>query len=90
MDETGKYIVVSYDEGNTWQKVNKTEFIPNSKYASVHILDVAYDWKNEVAYAACEGGYLYKTSIKDGSIECVLNSYVKEYKRAPVNLKRRI
>ena len=87
MDETGKYIVVSYDEGNTWQKVNKTEFIPNSKYASVHILDVAYDWKNEVAYAACEGGYLYKTSIKDGSIECVLNSYVKEYKRAPVNLK---
>lgn len=87
MDETGKYIVVSYDEGNTWQKVNKTEFIPNSKYASVHILDVAYDWKNEVAYAACEGGYLYKTSIKDGSVECVLNSYVEEYKRAPVNLK---
>lgn len=87
MDETGKYIVTSYDDGKTWQKVNNTEFIPNPKYASAHILDVAYDWKNEVAYAACEGGYLYKTSTKDGSVECVLNRYVDEYKRAPVNLK---
>lgn len=87
MDETGKYIVTSYDDGKTWQKVNNTEFIPNPKYSSAHILDVAYDWKNEVAYAACEGGYLYKTSTKDGSVECVLNRYVDEYKRAPVNLK---
>lgn len=87
MDETGKYIVTSYDDGKTWQKVNNTEFIPNPKYASVHVMDVAYDWKNEVAYAACEGGYLYKTSTKDGSVECVLNRYVDEYKRAPVNLK---
>ena len=87
MDETGKYIVTSYDDGKTWKKVNNTEFIPNPKYASAHILDVAYDWKNEVAYAACEGGYLYKTSTKDGSVECVLNRYVEEYKRAPVNLK---
>lgn len=87
MDETGKYIVTSYDDGKTWQKVNNTEFIPNPKYASVHVMDVAYDWKNEVAYAACEGGYLYKTSTKDGSVECVLNRYVEEYKRAPVNLK---
>ena len=87
MDETGKYIVTSYDNGRTWQKVNNTEFIPNPKYASAHIMDVAYDWKNEVAYAACEGGYLYKTSTKDGSVECVLNRYVDEYKRAPVNLK---
>ena len=84
MDETGKYVVTSYDDGKTWEKVNKTEFIPNPKYESAHILDVAYDWKNEVAYAACEGGYLYKTSTKDG---CVLNRYVDEYKRAPVNLK---
>ncbi len=87
MDETGKYIVTSYDDGKTWKKVNNTEFIPNPKYASVHVMDVAYDWKNEVAYAACEGGYLYKTSTKDGSVECVLNRYVEEYKRAPVNLK---
>ena len=87
MDETGKYIVTSYDNGKTWQKVNNTEFIPNPKYASAHIMDVAYDWKNKVAYAACEGGYLYKTSTKDGSVECVLNRYVDEYKRAPVNLK---
>ncbi len=87
MDETGKYIVTSYDDGKTWKKVNNTEFIPNPKYASAHIMDVAYDWKNEVAYAACEGGYLYKTSTKDGSVECVLNRYVDEYKRAPVNLK---
>ena len=87
MDETGKYIVTSYDDGKTWQRVNNTEFIPNPKYASVHVMDVAYDWKNEVAYAACEGGYLYKTSTKDGSVECVLNRYVDEYKRAPVNLK---
>ena len=87
MDETGKYIVTSYDDGKTWQKVNNTEFIPNPKYASVHVMDVAYDWKNEVAYAACEGGYLYKASTKDGSVECVLNRYVDEYKRAPVNLK---
>lgn len=87
MDETGKYVVTSYDNGKTWEKVNKTEFIPNPKYESAHILDVAYDWKNEVAYAACEGGYLYKTSTKDGSVECVLNRYVDEYKRAPVNLK---
>ena len=87
MDETGKYIVTSYDDGKTWKKVNNTEFIPNPKYASAHIMDVAYDWKNEVAYVACEGGYLYKTSTKDGSVECVLNRYVDEYKRAPVNLK---
>lgn len=87
MDETGKYIVTSYDDGKTWKKVNNTEFIPNPKYASAHIMDVAYDWKNEVAYAACEGGYLYKASTKDGSVECVLNRYVDEYKRAPVNLK---
>ena len=87
MDETGKYVVASYDDGKTWKKVNNTEFIPNPKYASAHVMDVAYDWKNEVAYAACEGGYLYKTSTKDGSVECVLNRYVDEYKRAPVNLK---
>lgn len=87
MDETGKYVVASYDDGKTWKKVNNTEFIPNPKYASAHIMDVAYDWKNEVAYVACEGGYLYKTSTKDGSVECVLNRYVDEYKRAPVNLK---
>ena len=87
MDETGKYVVTSYDDGKTWEKVNKTEFIPNPKYGSAHILDVAYDWKNEVAYVACEGGYLYKTSTKNGSVECVLNRYVDEYKRAPVNLK---
>ena len=87
MDETGKYIVTSYDDGKTWEKVNNAEFIPNPKYASAHIMDVAYDWKNEVVYAACEGGYLYKTSTKDGSVECVLNRYVDEYKRAPVNLK---
>lgn len=86
MDETGKYVVASYDDGKTWKKVNNTEFIPNPKYASAHVMDVAYDWKNEVAYAACEGGYLYKTSTKDGSVECVLNRYVDEYKRAPVNL----
>ena len=87
MDETGKYVVASYDDGKTWKKVNNTEFIPNPKYASAHVMDVAYDWKNEVAYVACEGGYLYKTSTKDGSVECVLNRYVDEYKRAPVNLK---
>ena len=87
MDETGKYVVASYDDGKTWKKVNNTEFIPNPKYASVHVMDVAYDWKNEVAYVACEGGYLYKASTKDGSVECVLNRYVDEYKRAPVNLK---
>ncbi len=87
MDETGKYVVTSYDDGKTWEKVNKTEFIPNPKYESAHILDVAYDWKNKVAYVACEGGYLYKTSTKNGSVECVLNRYVDEYKRAPVNLK---
>ena len=86
MDETGKYVVASYDDGKTWKKVNNTEFIPNPKYASAHVMDVAYDWKNEVAYATCEGGYLYKTSTKDGSVECVLNRYVDEYKRAPVNL----
>lgn len=87
MDETGKYVVASYDDGKTWKKVNNTEFIPNPKYASAHVMDVAYDWKSEVAYVACEGGYLYKASTKDGSVECVLNRYVDEYKRAPVNLK---
>lgn len=87
IDESGKNVVVSYDEGSTWKKVNNTEIKPNSQYGSIYILDLSYDWKNEVVYAACDGGYLYRISTKDGSIECVLNKDVDEYRRAPVNLK---
>ena len=87
IDEKGKNIVVSYDEGRTWQKVNDTEIKPNSQPGSIYILDLSYDWKNQMVYAACDGGYLYRISTKDGSIECVLNKDVAEYKRAPVNLK---
>ena len=85
MDESAKYIVVSYDDGVTWKRINKTEFAPNSN--SVRIVDMSYDWKNEFVYVACEGGYLYKASTKDGTVECVLNKDVAEYKRAPLNLK---
>ncbi len=87
IDESGKNVVVSYDEGRTWQKVNNTEIKPKAQYGSIYILDLSYDWKNEVVYAACDGGYLYRISTKDGSIECVLNKDVEEYRRAPVNLK---
>ena len=87
IDESGKNVVVSYDDGRTWQKVNNTEIKPKAQYGSIYILDLSYDWKNEVVYAACDGGYLYRTSTKDGSIECVLNKDVEEYRRAPVNLK---
>ena len=87
IDEKGKNIVVSYDNGVTWQKVNNTEIKPQSQIGSIYILDLSYDWKNEMVYVACDGGYLYRISTKDGSIECVLDKNVAEYKRAPVNLK---
>lgn len=87
IDEKGKNIVVSYDNGVTWQKVNNTEIKPQIQIGSIYILDLSYDWKNEMVYVACDGGYLYKISTKDGSIECVLDKNVAEYKRAPVNLK---
>lgn len=87
IDESGKNVVVSYDDGRTWQKVNNTEIKPKAQYGSIYILDLSYDWKNEFVYAACDGGYLYRISTKDGSIECVLNKDVEEYRRAPVNLK---
>lgn len=87
IDEKGKNIVVSYDNGVTWQKVNNTEIKPQSQIGSIYILDLSYDWKNEMVYAACDGGYLYRISTKDGSIECILDKNVAEYKRAPVNLK---
>ena len=87
IDEKGKNIVVSYDNGVTWKKVNNTEIKPQIQIGSIYILDLSYDWKNEMVYVACDGGYLYKISTKDGSIECVLDKNVAEYKRAPVNLK---
>lgn len=87
IDESGKNVVVSYDNGITWKKVNNTEIKPKAQYGSIYILDLSYDWKNEVVYVACDGGYLYRISTKDGSIECVLNKDVDEYRRAPTNLK---
>lgn len=84
MDETGKFVVVSYDNGETWSKVNKEELKTNGSYV---ISDIGCDWKNEMLYVACGGNYLYRISIKDGSSEYVLNKNIDEYKKAPLNLK---
>ncbi len=87
IDETAKNVVVSRDEGKTWTKVNNTEFGINQQGVSKKIASISYDWKNEKVYAACEGGYLYTTSMKDGSIECILDKDIPECRRAPLNFK---
>jgi hypothetical protein len=51
MDETAKYIVVSYDDGVTWTKVNNTGLLADPKFSAQKICDIAYDWKNEQVYA---------------------------------------
>lgn len=87
IDETAKNVVVSRDEGKTWTKVNNTEFGINQQGVSKKIASISYDWKNEKVYVACEGGYLYTTSMKDGSIECILDKDIPECRRAPLNFK---
>lgn len=87
IDETTKNVVVSRDEGKTWTKVNNTEFGIDSQGVSKKIASISYDWKNEKVYVACEGGYLYTTSMKDGSIECILDKDIPECRRAPLNFK---
>lgn len=87
IDETAKNVVVSRDEGKTWTKVNNTEFGIDSQGVSKKIASISYDWKNEKVYVACEGGYLYTTSMKDGSIECILDKDIPECRRAPLNFK---
>lgn len=87
IDETAKNVVVSRDEGKTWTKVNNTEFGINQQGVSKKIASISYDWKNEKIYVACEGGYLYTTSMKDGSIECILDKDIPECRRAPLNFK---
>lgn len=87
IDETAKNVVVSCDEGKTWTKVNNTEFGIDSQGVSKKIASISYDWKNEKVYVACEGGYLYTTSMKDGSIECILDKDIPECRRAPLNFK---
>ena len=87
IDEKAKNVVVSRDEGKTWTKVNNTEFGIDSQGVSKKIASISYDWKNEKVYVACEGGYLYTTSMKDGSIECILDKNSPECRRAPLNFK---
>lgn len=87
IDETAKNVVVSRDEGKTWTKVNNIEFGIDSQGVSKKIASISYDWKNEKVYVACEGGYLYTTSMKDGSIECILDKDIPECRRAPLNFK---
>lgn len=87
IDETAKNVVVSRDEGKTWTKVNNTEFGIDSQGVSKKIASISYDWKNEKVYVACEGGYLYTTSMKDGSIECILDKDIPECRRASLNFK---
>lgn len=87
IDETAKNVVVSRDEGKTWTKVNNTEFGIDSQGVSKKIASISYDWKNEKVYVACEGGYLYTTSMKDGRIECILDKDIPECRRAPLNFK---
>lgn len=87
IDETAKNVVISRDEGKTWTKVNNTEFGIDSQGVSKKIASISYDWKNEKVYVACEGGYLYTTSMKDGSIECILDKDIPECRRAPLNFK---
>ena len=87
IDEKAKNVVVSRDEGKTWTKVNNTEFGINQQGVSKKISSISYDWKNEKVYVACEGGYLYTASIKDGSIECILDKDIPECRRAPLNFK---
>ena len=87
IDETAKNVVVSRDEGKNWTKVNNTEFGIDSQGVSKKIASISYDWKNEKVYVACEGGYLYTTSMKDGSIECILDKDIPECRRAPLNFK---
>lgn len=87
IDEKAKNVVVSRDEGKNWTKVNNTEFGIDSQGVSKKIASISYDWKNEKVYVACEGGYLYTTSMKDGSIECILDKDIPECRRAPLNFK---
>ncbi len=85
IDEKAENVVVSYDEGVTWTKVNNEIFTSSSKQP-FKIDDIAYDWKNESVYVAAGWGYLYRTYVKDGSVETVLNRFVEKYKNAPVNV----
>jgi LPXTG-motif cell wall-anchored protein len=87
LDDTGEYVVVSYDNGVTWSKVNSSGLQPNTKYSPLKIYDVAYDWKNEAVYVAAGDVYLYRVSVKDGSAQLLLNPYLAKYQNAPLNFK---
>jgi len=87
MDETAQYVVVSYDNGVTWKKVNNEVLQPNPNFAPLKIDDVAYDWKNNSVYVAAGWGYLYRISVQDGTQEYVINKYLPKYNVAPLNQK---
>jgi hypothetical protein len=85
IDETGKYVVVSYDDGKTWKKVNNEVFKEGNSILSV--TDVACDWLNNSVYVACGSSYLYRVSLETGETEYVINKNIAKYNVAPLNMK---
>ncbi len=89
MDETAKYVVVSYDNGVTWEKVNKDILKPkeNAKTEGLNIDDVAYDWKNNAVYVSAGNHYLFRIYVESGKTEYVINQNIQEYSKADLNIK---
>ena len=52
-NESGN-IVVSYDDGKTWETLSDENWRGSDRLQKQTILDLAYDWENDVAYAVVQ------------------------------------
>lgn len=60
------YVVVSYDDGETWSRVNQEEIELTKRYC---LSEVQVDAGNRLLYVAANGKELYTVSLKDGTVE---------------------
>lgn len=69
------YVVVSYDNGKTWTRINTEEIPLTKRYC---LSEIQVDAKKQILYVAANGNELYTINLKDGSVESLTESLPKD------------
>lgn len=64
-EEDKGYVVVSYDDGESWSRVNGEEIPLTRRYC---LSEIQVDPENKLLYVAANGKELYTVSLTDGSV----------------------
>lgn len=74
-EERKGYVVVSYDNGRTWNRVNQIEIPLTNRN---HLSDIQVDGKKGVLYVAANGCELYRVDIQTGDIVNLTDRLLKD------------